>query len=224
MPDTSPQTKHAPAKHLIYFADPMCSWCWGFAPVMTRLLDTFGDRLVLHMIMGGLRAGNEQAMDDAQKSYIRGHWEHVAERSGQPFHWAFFERDGFVYDTEPACRAVVVVRNIDARLAYAMMHAIQKAFYAEGRDVTSTDILTAIAEDVGAPPGTFRTAFESDDARQFTAQDFATTQSVGAPGFPTLLLGDDSEQLTVLANGYQPYDGIATRLEAALDAQPARVG
>lgn len=205
------------AKQLIYFADPMCSWCWGFSPVMTQLLDNYGDKVALHMIMGGLRAGNTVAMDDAQKSYIRNHWEHVAERSGQPFDWAFFERDGFVYDTEPACRAVVVARNQDPRLSYAMMHSIQKAFYADGKDVTNTDVLCDLAEAVGLASGTFRTAFESDDARTFTAQDFATTQQVGVPGYPTLLLGDDEEQLTVLANGYQPYDGLAQRLAAALE-------
>ena len=23
--------------HFIYFADPMCSWCWGFAPVIEKI-------------------------------------------------------------------------------------------------------------------------------------------------------------------------------------------
>ena len=205
-----------PTQQLIYFADPMCSWCWGFSPVMTRLLDTYGSRFSLHMIMGGLRAGNTAAMDDEQKGYIRGHWEHVAERSGQPFDWAFFDQDGFVYDTEPACRAVVTARNLDPNLSYAMMHSVQKAFYAEGRDVTSADVLSEIAGAVGLSAGTFRTAFDTEDARNFTAQDFQTTQQVGVPGFPTLLLGKEDEDLMVLANGYQEYDGIAARLESAL--------
>lgn len=208
-------------KSLIYFADPMCSWCWGFSPVMTQVLENYGDRVALHLIMGGLRAGNTTAMDDAQKSYIRNHWEHVHKRSGQPFDWSFFDREGFIYDTEPACRAVVVARNMDVRLAYAMMHGIQKAFYAEGRDVTSADVLTDVANAVGLAPGTFRTAFETEDAKNFTAQDFATTQQVGVPGYPTLLLGDEGEDLMVLANGYQPFDGIAARLDKALDARPA---
>ena len=25
--------------HLIYFADPMCSWCYGFGPELRKLLD-----------------------------------------------------------------------------------------------------------------------------------------------------------------------------------------
>jgi len=208
----------AGTRQLIYFADPMCSWCWGFSPVMTRILDDHGGQIALHMVMGGLRAGNTAAMDAEQKSYIRKHWEHVAKRSGQPFDWDFFERDGFVYDTEPACRAVVVARNMDVRLAYAMMHGIQKAFYADGKDVTSVDVLSDIADTVGLSQGVFRTAFESDDAKGATTQDFETTQQAGVPGFPTLLLTDAEDQLTVLANGYLSYEAIAPRLTSALAA------
>ena len=26
---------------LVYFADPMCSWCYGFSPVITTLAERF---------------------------------------------------------------------------------------------------------------------------------------------------------------------------------------
>ncbi|MEL7543118.1 MAG: DsbA family protein [Pseudomonadota bacterium] len=208
--------KAADAHHLIYVADPMCSWCWGFAPVMTRVLDAYGSRATLHMIMGGLRPGTTHAMDAEQKSFIRGHWENVAARSGQLFDYSLFERDDFIYDTEPACRAVVTARNLDHRLAYAMMHAIQKAFYAEARDVTDADELMSLAGTVGLNTGIFRTAFESEDARAYTAQDFATTQQAGVPGFPTLLLGDGGSALNLVSNGYQAFEPIAARLETLL--------
>src|SRR5690242_8930931 len=40
--------------HLIYFADPMCSWCWGFAPVIGAIRQRFGDALPIRLMMGGL--------------------------------------------------------------------------------------------------------------------------------------------------------------------------
>nr|MBA3324286.1 DsbA family protein [Paracoccaceae bacterium] len=43
--------------HLLYVADPMCSWCWGFAPVIADIRAAFRDRLPLHLVMGGLRPG-----------------------------------------------------------------------------------------------------------------------------------------------------------------------
>jgi len=97
--------------HLIYFADPMCSWCWGFAPVIEAIRQRFGDALPIRLMMGGLRPGTTKPLDEAGKRTIREHWEHVHEATGQPFDFRFFEREGFIYDTEPASRAVVVVRR-----------------------------------------------------------------------------------------------------------------
>jgi len=101
--------------HLIYFADPMCSWCWGFAPVIDAIRERFGRDLPIRLIMGGLRPGTTKPMTEAAKRTTREHWEHVHEASGQPFDFTFFEREGFVYDTEPAAKAVVVVGSVPGR-------------------------------------------------------------------------------------------------------------
>jgi putative protein-disulfide isomerase len=58
-------------KHLVYFADPMCSWCYGFAPVMSALEQQFRERLPLRLVMGGLRAGNTRPMRPEDKEYLR---------------------------------------------------------------------------------------------------------------------------------------------------------
>ena len=31
------------SKHFLYVADPMCSWCWGFSPVIDKIDETFGE-------------------------------------------------------------------------------------------------------------------------------------------------------------------------------------
>ena len=40
---------------LIYFADTMCSWCYGFAPEMNRVMIAVSDRVELILQSGGLR-------------------------------------------------------------------------------------------------------------------------------------------------------------------------
>ena len=49
-------------RHFLYIADPMCSWCYGFAPVIEALAARFAGRLPVRVMMGGLRAGNTRAM------------------------------------------------------------------------------------------------------------------------------------------------------------------
>ncbi|MCR3809900.1 DsbA family protein, partial [Pseudomonas aeruginosa] len=111
--------------------------------------------------------------------------------------------DGFVYDTEPACRALVAARSLDEESAWPLVRAIQRAFYAEGRDVTQAAVLAGLAEAVGLPRIEFAAAFDSGEARDATAADFAWVQDLGIAGFPTLL-AERNGQLALLTNGYQP--------------------
>ena len=205
-----------PDRQLIYVADPMCSWCWGFAPVVERIFERYRGRISFHLIVGGLRAYNTVAMDDAQKDDIRTHWGHVAERSGQPFDYAFFEREGFVYDTEPACRAVVAARKLDEARGLAMLAATEKAFYADNRDVTNAGVLAYVAGEIGLDRGAFAGMHASDAARQETRRDFQFSRQLGVQGFPTLIAGEENAMLGAVASGYQPFEALRDRLDAWL--------
>jgi len=203
-------------KQLVYIADPMCSWCWGFAPVMDRLGALAAGRADLRVIMGGLRPYTTATMDDAMRAYIRNHWQHVHERTGQPFNEAFFDRSDFVYDTEPACRAVVTARGFDRARTLAMLHALHRAFYAGNRDITASGTVQELAGELGFQPATFGEEFESDAVRAATNNDFQIARQTGATGFPTLLAGHEGETFRVVTRGYQDYDAIADRLDAWL--------
>ncbi len=191
--------------HLVYFADPMCSWCWGFSPVIEQISREFGASLPVRLVLGGLRPWTREPMDAAQRSDVRGHWEHVHEASGQPFDFDFFEREHFVYDTEPACRAVVVMRRRGMHTALAGLRRIQQAFYAENQDVTRLDTLAALAADVGVDQQAFRDEFVADAALQETRADFAMTQGAGIQGFPTLIAGTaEGQPYSLVTHGFQP--------------------
>lgn len=198
---------------LIYVADPMCSWCWGFSPVIEAVRETFGDAFDTRLIMGGLRPGTTKPMDDKSKGTVREHWEHVETASGQPFDFAFFDRDGFVYDTEPAARAVVAARRQDADKAFAYLKRVHRAFYAENRDVTDRGELASLAEEAGLDRDAFEATFDSEDVRTETWKDFALSQRSGITGFPTLLIGNQADGHAVVTVGFQPWQAIEARIE-----------
>jgi putative protein-disulfide isomerase len=201
-------------RDLIYVADPMCSWCWGFSPVVGAIQQRFGDALPIRLIMGGLRPGTTQPLDDAGRRGIREHWEHVHEATGQPFDFSFFDRTGFVYDTEPASKAVVVVRRSGMEAALAYLNSVHAAFYAHNRDVTQDDVLADLAAEAGLDREGFLTAFRSEEAKQETWTDFAIAQRAGITGFPTLLAGSaERAEYSVVTQGYQTGERIIPMLE-----------
>lgn len=195
--------------HLIYFADPMCSWCYGFSPVIDQIRQAYGRALPIRVVMGGLRPGTDTPMTDEAKRQIAGHWTHVHEASGLPFDPAVLDREGFIYDTDPAARAVVVVRREGEDLAARYLSAAQRAFYAENRDVTSGEVLADLAVALGLDREAFLEAWASEEAKQETWRDYAISQRAGVTGFPTLVGGPNEQgAYGVVTRGYAPADQV----------------
>jgi putative protein-disulfide isomerase len=200
-------------RHFIYFADPMCSWCYGFGPVMQSLADHFEGRLPVRVVMGGLRAGNRQPMRDKDRNYIRGAWKAVHDASGQPFDDAFFERETFTYDTEPPCRAVVTMRRRAPDETLSFSRRVSSAFYAHNRDVTDDEVLADIAAEAGQDREAFLAELQSESARNETFGDFLMAKQSGVEGFPVLAAGTQAGGYALVTQGFRPIDGLVEAIE-----------
>jgi putative protein-disulfide isomerase len=212
-------TPDAPLPRLIYFADTMCSWCYGFAPVMNRVLLEMGERVDFILQSGGLRPFHTEVLTDADKPRFRGYRENVQQATGQPFDWSFFDREGYIMDTEPASRAVVTMRALHLPSAYAFMHAIQRAYFAANEDIRQPDVLARHAASFDVPEEDFLEQFHSDAMKQSTLEDFALAKRFGVNGFPTLaLLKGNAGYL--ISNGYQAAEPVIANIERALAHQP----
>ncbi|HEX2012895.1 MAG TPA: DsbA family protein [Roseateles sp.] len=215
----------AAGTRLIFVGDPMCSWCYGFAQELSLLAERHPD-LPLVIRVGGVRAGETEPMSEEMKRLRLAHWHRVEKVSGLPFdREAFMRRQGYVYDTEPACRAMVVVRRVaPAAAPLAVFRAIQHAFYAEGRDPRDgamlADVVTAELARQGLPvaPGQFLAAWRDMGAVAATAAEFREVRRWGIQSFPALLLEQDG-QLSLLAPGYMSADELDARLAAAMPAR-----
>ncbi|HJV63213.1 MAG TPA: DsbA family protein [Albitalea sp.] len=210
--------------NLIYVADPMCSWCYGFGKTLSALLAEPGDAapLQLALVMGGLRPYTTEPLAPGRADEIFGHWRHVHEATGLPFAQAphtALHQPGFVYDTEPASRATITVRTHWPQHVWRYFKAVQHAFYADGLDVARTEVLAEVAGQQGLPRGNFETAFESESMREATRQDFAQSQAWGIRGFPALI-AEAGGRLHLVAQGYLPLPELRERLAALTAQQP----
>jgi putative protein-disulfide isomerase len=205
---------------LVYVGDPMCSWCYGFGVPLHQLLEQLPG-VPLAVVLGGLRAYNKEVMPVALKETLHHHWEEVTKRSGKPFGKDQFDREDYIYDTEPACRAVVTIRAHAAEHTLAMYHVIQHAFYAMSRDITQTSVLADIWQELMDSNQTgatnfsrdaFIKAFESDIIKSLTRNDFEMVQQWGIRGFPALIAVVNGEAQLV-SNGYMEADEMLQRVQ-----------
>lgn len=207
---------------LIYVGDPMCSWCYGFGKEMTELM-AMHPELPLDIVVGGVRAGATDVLDDDGKQFRLAHWERVERNSGLPFNReALLARENFVYDTEPVCRAVVAARRAapDADLL-AVFRALQHAFYVEGRDTTDgrvlADTAAAALQEQGYELNREQLWEVWNDAQTIAATraDFVRARALGVRSFPALLLEQNGSVMEI-SPGYAHVQQLDRQLRAAL--------
>ena len=206
---------------LLYIADPMCSWCYAFGPELSALLDGLPG-LQVEVVLGGLRAYNKEVMRADQMADLMQHWKKVHETTGLPLIDTALVQPGFIYDTEPACRAVIAARTLLPAAALPTFQAIQRAFYAEGRDVTQADVLASVCCGVLAEMGcpttleSFREHSASERIVLATHSDFVQCKQWRIDGFPALVL-ERNGQLDMVTAGYARVETLVTQLQTLVD-------
>jgi len=179
---------------LLYVADPMCSWCWGFAPVLDELESGLRPGVELQLVLGGLAPDDETPMDAATARYVQDAWRAVEARTGARFEHAFWERCAPRRSTWPACRAVLAA----GERGREMFAAIQRAYYLEARDPSDRATLVAVAGELGFDPDTFGPRIDAEETRALLACDFELRDRLGVSGYPSLALerGGETRVLT----------------------------
>ncbi len=199
----------------LYVADPMCSWCWGFSPVLEEIRRSYQDRVTFQLMLGGLRPGNTERFDESRRSYILQHWHAVHERTGQPFNFDFQMGPTFTYDTEPASRATVVVRQQAPGKEWQFLKRVQEAFYVQNADVTRAETLERIAGTLGIEASSFRQVYLDLRTKKQLWDEFDQSRQLGVSGFPTLI-SRQGESVITLMRGYQNTKTLVPVIDQAL--------
>ncbi len=200
---------------LIYVVDPMCSWCWGFSPVLEEMTRRYHDRILLRLMLGGLRPGNTERFNESRRAYILQHWHAVHKRTGQPFNFEFQMGPTFTYDTEPASRATVVTRQLAPGQEWAFLKSVQEAFYVQNADVTKVEVLENLAVKLGIDGALFRLTFQAKQMGPVVWEEFDQARQLGVTGFPTLL-GQQGQSVSTLMHGYHDFETLTPLIEQFL--------
>ena len=193
-----------PKPEVIYVGDPMCSWCWGIAPVIDGIAKR--SDVSVRVVVGGLRPGPAaQQLDESLRDLLLHHWDQVSAKTGQPFNPAGLDRDNWVYDTELPARAVVTMRHLAPQLALPFFGRVQRAFYADAVDVTDPDAYPPLLDGFDVDKSEFMSGLIADESRRAAWDDFAEARELGVAGFPTVLLQFNGG-IQVLSRGYAGAD------------------
>ena len=197
---------------IYYVGDPMCSWCWGFAPVLDAVKAAIPEELPLVYVMGGLAKDSDEPMPQETREYIQGQWRLVTEQTGATFNWDFWDDCQPRRSTYPACRAAISAGLQQEDAVATMFEAIQRAYYQEARNPSDLDTLTALAGELSLDRDRFAEDVVSDEVEQLLQDGFNVRRSLGVREFPSLVYKNGEEQ-TWLVKGWASKDTALRMLE-----------
>ena len=206
----------------LFVGDPLCSWCYGFAKELGEarvLLPGFD----FDIKVAGLWAGGRDVLDDQAKRFRLGHWERVEAAAGVPFNRdALWNRQNFVYDTGPISRAFIAGKQLLPGLdQLALFRALQQAFYVDGLDTTSGNVLAGVVQQalteqgLNLPESAILGLIKSSEIVSKTQAEFELVRSWGLRSFPQLLCLD-GERVSILHSGFEKAAQIVSRITLAL--------
>jgi putative protein-disulfide isomerase len=218
----TPKTQKAKKKNkqgkIIYFGDPMCSWCWGISENISKLKAKYSKKFDFELVVGGLRSSGDEIWSDQLKDFLKHHWKQVNSISGQPFDYGFFNRETFDYNTEPACRAVRIVRDMAPDLEFDFYKKIQYKFYAKNEDPKTSDFYRSICADLKIPFKAFRPLFLSAVYCEIVKKDFNKARDYSVRGFPTVIFEINNQQISI-CNGFSTIEQMDSRIQKVLGQQ-----
>lgn len=196
---------------LIYILDPMCSWCWAFAPVIDKLKETYPEIPVLS-VMGGLAPDSDEPMPAQLQQTIQSTWQTISERTGTTFNHNFWKNCQPRRSTYPACRAVLAAENLKGNFGSKMTLAIQRAYYLYAQNPSDSSTLINLAVELGLDKEQFSSLLNSTEIEQQLQQHLAFAQKLAAQGFPSLYLVTDKETIPI-SQGYQRWETLEKKLK-----------
>jgi len=205
---------------IYYVVDPMCSWCWGFAPVWREFVSEIPESVAVVDLMGGLAPDNEAPMDSAMRQYVQDAWGAVKARTGAEFNFEFWNKCEPKRSTYPACRAVIAAGEQASGARSLMYDAIQRAYFLEARNPSDAEALECVAGEIGLDRKQFTEDLGSDHINRILQLELESVAKLGVSGFPTMVVKRESPgepaRYDLLTAGFSDIDVLRDRLSRLL--------
>lgn len=198
-------------KKLYYIHDPMCSWCWGFEPVWRDVERSLYTRLEIEYVLGGLAPDSDKPMPSEMQLMLQSTWRSIQQKiPGARFNFEFWSKCKPRRSTYPACRAVLAAKLQNSEKE--MILAIQKAYYLDAKNPSDDCVLKSLAVAINLDVEQFSRDLNSLRTTNELLEQIEYGHSIGAQGFPSLILQTHSEYKRISVD-YNSADRIVRQLD-----------
>jgi putative protein-disulfide isomerase len=199
---------------LHYLFDPLCGWCYGASPAVSRL--STEPEITVDLLPTGLFSGaGARAMDDGFAAFAWTNDQRIESLTGQRFTERYRQQvlgdRERPFDSSSATLALTAVSLTDPASELETLKAIQHARYVDGKDVTSLTRLAELLEGLGLAQAAAMVALP--DAHLLAANQARVDKGqglmreFGARGVPTLIAASGAKRWLVDASAASANPG-----------------
>lgn len=208
---------------LYYVTDPICSHCWAIEPVLRRFTEQYGSHFEIQTVMGGLlEKWHDGPIDPANGIYkpadVAGHWREVGEFSRMPIDGSLMI-DNPVQSSYPASRVFKVIQEKHSEAkANEYLRRAREDLFAFNQNISDSSVLIEIVNKMGLDGEAFVHEAEQPNAQQLLNEDFALARSLGARGFPSIIMINEEKQGIKVVGG-RPFETYVDGLKQVLNQE-----
>lgn len=205
---------------IIYFMDPICSYCWGLSSILRRLNLEYGDQFTIETHMGGLMPPG--GFDKSDEEYMSNEdlaklWDEVGDHIPMPI-------NGKVWMETPLDSSFVagiayksaIYQDVDK--ANKFLRLLQEKLFVESLDISNIDLVCKVAEEVGLDSKVLRYDYDSRGKEAFN-KDLELLHKLEVQLFPTLFFYNSKGQYKAIDNlhAYTTYEKALYELKPNLE-------
>lgn len=211
------------------FADPVCTWCWGSAPVLRALEYRLGENVDIEYVMCGMiediRTFSNRRLEIggdiplSNRNMMKA-WQEASTIHGMPVlergmhlfseeHPSTFPQN-LAYITAKLCCEEDGKSSCNIRRANRYLRRVQEATAVEGMLTSHNNILVDLAAVEGFNTEEFARTLESDAAKKAFSADRERAREYDVKSFPTFLLEYEGKEK--MLSGYNTYNTIVAEI------------
>jgi putative protein-disulfide isomerase len=207
---------------IIYLFDPLCGWCYGASPMLTRLM---AEGTSIEAIPTGLFSGSgARPLDEAFSAYAWANDQRIQRLTGQEFSRDYLEKvvrkQGSMFDSTATTRGIVAAGLHTPQTRFSALQTLQHGRYVRGLDTSDQTVVANLLEEVGLSEAAARVR-QPDDGLRLAVADLVKIgkrllHQFNANGVPALIIEKgESRRLVDSSALFSNFHNLKAHVEAA---------
>jgi putative protein-disulfide isomerase len=207
---------------MIYCYDAYCGWCYGFSPVIKKIVAQYKEEFYIEVLSGGMMVGEHVMPIEQIGPYIQKAYRRVEGLTGIQFGEDFLwhinnpDKSDWVMNSLKPAIALCVFKEYYPDDAILFASDLQYALNYEGRDLDDDEAYRHLLQKYKIPEEEFYAKLKSEAFKEQAHYEFALCKHLQVTSFPQVLIQQNDSKFYLIAKGFSDYETVNERIQNVL--------